>query len=188
VELSPPFLFHSVARVASTQCTAINGGHPLRLVHTSAMSASGKPSPPHSPLFNATSLVPSHFTPPLSLYAGPRASPVPRAAPQPKGPTPSLSLSSGAIDHASELCLSIAHRPRFDSAPRTMSGRCTEVHGCFPWTSSRGSSSRRPSLAGPRRAPGGPRRGLSTASASVHAMPGGAPLLRSSAVCSLAIG
>jgi hypothetical protein len=111
--------------------------HPLRLVRTSVVSASGKPSPPHSPLFSATSSVPSHLTPPLSSYAGPRASPEPRAAPQPEGPTPSPLLSS------------VVHPPRFDLASGTVSVKCTEIHGCFLWTSSRGSSSRRPSLAAP---------------------------------------
>jgi hypothetical protein len=121
------------------------------LVCTSAVSASGKPSPSRSPLFSANSLVPSHLTPHLSPYAGPRASPKPRAAPRPEGPAPSPPLSSDAVDRAGELCLSIVRPPRFDSALGTVSGRCTEVHGCFPWTSSRRSSSRRPSLAAPCR-------------------------------------
>jgi hypothetical protein len=150
---SPPFLSHGAARIASTQCMAIKGGHPLRLIRTSAVSASGKLSPPHSPLFSATSSVPSHLTPPLSPYAGPRASPEPRAAPQPKEPAPSPPLSSSTIDRADELRLSVVRPPRFDSVPGTMSGRCTEVHGCFLWTSSHRSSSHRPSLAVPHRAP-----------------------------------
>jgi hypothetical protein len=149
VTSSPP-LSHGVARVASTQCMAIKGGHPLYLVHTSTVSASGKPSPPRSPLFSATLLVPSHLTPPLSLYAGPRASPEPRAAPRPEGLAPSSTLSSDTVDRADELCLSVVQPPRFNSTPGTMSGRCTEVHRCFPWTSSSGSSSHRPSLAAPR--------------------------------------
>jgi hypothetical protein len=37
-EPSPPFLSHGAARVASMQCTAIKGGQPLRLIHTSAVS------------------------------------------------------------------------------------------------------------------------------------------------------
>jgi hypothetical protein len=124
----------------------------LHPVCTSVVSASGKPSSSRSPLFSTTSSVPSHLTPPLSPYAGPRAPPGPIAAPQPEGPAPSPSLSSGVVDRASELRLSVVHPPRFDSAPGTMSGRCTEVHGCFPCTSSRGPSNRRPSLAVPRRA------------------------------------
>jgi hypothetical protein len=123
--------------------------HPVR---TSVVSASGKPSPSRSPIFSTTSSVPSHLTPPLSPYAGPRAPPGPIAAPQPEGPAPSPLLSSGVVDSASELRLSVVHPPRFDSAPGTMSGRCTEVHGCFPCTSSREPSNRRPSLAVPRRA------------------------------------
>jgi hypothetical protein len=46
-----PLSLLAQARVAPTQCTTIKGGHPLRLICTSAVSASGKPSPPHSPLF-----------------------------------------------------------------------------------------------------------------------------------------
>jgi hypothetical protein len=148
-EPPPHFLSHGTACIASTQCTAIKGGHPLRLVRTRVVSASGKPSPSHSPLFSTTSLVPSHLTSPLSPYAGPRASPEPRAARQPEGPAPSPPLSSDAVDHAGELRLFVIHPPRFDSAPGTVSGRCTEVYGCFPWTSSIGSSSHRSSLAAP---------------------------------------
>jgi hypothetical protein len=186
----PPSLSPDAAHVASTQCTTIKGGHPLRLVRTSIVSASGKPSPPHSPLFSTTSSVISHLTPPLSSCVGPRASPEPRAAPQPEGPTPSPLLSSSADDHVGELRLSVVRPPRFDSAPGTVSGRCAEVHECFPWTSSHGSSSHRPSLVVPRRAeaPCGPRRGLSMASASGLTVPGGAPSLGSLAVCSLVIG
>jgi hypothetical protein len=184
-ELSPPFLSHGVARVASTQCTTIKGGHPLRLVCTSVVSASDKPSPPYSPLFSTTSSVLSHLTPPLSPYAGPRASPEPRAAPQPEGPAPSPSLSSGAVDGAGELCLSVVHPPRFDSAPGTVSGRCAEVHGYFPWAVQSPAITGSASVA--HCAPYGHRRGLSTASASVHAMPGGTPSLGSSVVCSLAV-
>jgi hypothetical protein len=189
-EPSPPVLSHGTARVASTQSTAIKGGHPLRLVRTNATSTSGKPSPPHSPLFSTTSSVPSHLTPPLSPYTGPRTSPEPRTALEPEGLAPSPPLSSDAVDHAGELRLSIIFPPRFDSTPGTISGRCAEVQGCFPWTSSRGSSNRRTSLAAPRRVPTpcGPRHGLSMASASGHTMPGGAPSLGSSAVCSLAVG
>jgi hypothetical protein len=133
------------------QCTTIKG-HPLRLVRISIVSASGKPSPSHSPLFFATSSVISHLTPPLSSCAGSRASPEPRAPPQPEGPAPSSLLSSNADDHVGELRLSVVCPPHFDSALGTVSGRCVEVHECFPWTSSHGSSSHRPSLAVPRRA------------------------------------
>jgi hypothetical protein len=125
------------------------GGHPLHLVRTNTVSASGKMSPWRSPLFSTTSSVPSYLTPPLSPYVGPRASPEPRATPRPEGPAPSLTLSSGAVDCAGELRLSVARPPYFNSVPRTVSGRCTEVHGCFPWTSSPGPSSHRPSLAAP---------------------------------------
>jgi hypothetical protein len=144
-------------------------GRPLHLVCTSAVFAPGKPSPSCLPLFFATSSVPSHLTPPLSPCVGPIALPEPRATPRPEGPSPSLplsfgaidrakgpapspSLSSGAIDRASELRLSVIHPPLFDSTPGTVSGRCAEVHGCFSWTSSRGSSSRWLSPAAPRRA------------------------------------
>jgi hypothetical protein len=51
---------------------------------------------------------------------------------------------------AVELRRSVVCPPRFDSVPGTMSGRCAEVHGFLLRTSSRGSSSLRPSLAGPR--------------------------------------
>jgi hypothetical protein len=128
---------------------------PSAAVRISIVSASGKPSPSHSPLFFATSSVISHLTPPhppLSSCAGSRASPEPRAPPQPEGPAPSSLLSSNADDHVGELRLSVVCPPRFDSALGTVSGRCVEVHECFPWTSSHGSSSHRPSLAVPRRA------------------------------------
>jgi hypothetical protein len=65
-----------------------------------------------SPLFFTTSSVPSHLTPPLSPYAGPRASPEPRASPQPEGPAPSPSLSSGAVDYTGEFCPSVTRLPR----------------------------------------------------------------------------
>jgi hypothetical protein len=151
-EPSPPLLSPGTARVASTQCMAIKGGHPLHLVRTSAVSAPGKPSPQRLPLFSATLSVPSHLTPPLSPCVGPRALPEPRVTPRPGGPAPSPPLSSGAIDRVSELHLSVVHPPRFDSAHGTVSGRCAEVHGCFPWTSSHRPSYRRPLLAAPRHA------------------------------------
>jgi hypothetical protein len=83
------------------------------------VSASGKPSPPHSPLFFATSSVPSHLTPPLSLYAGPRASPGPRAAPQPEGSAHSLLLSPTS---PSSALLALIQRlgPCQAGAPRSM--------------------------------------------------------------------
>jgi hypothetical protein len=117
------------------------------------MSAAGEPSPPHSPLFSVTSLVPSHLTPPLYPYTRSRASPDPRAVPQPEGPAPSPTLSSGTVDRTGELRFSVVRPPRFDSAPGTVSGTCTKVHGCFPWTSSHVLSSHRPSLAAPHCAP-----------------------------------
>jgi hypothetical protein len=101
---------------------------------------------------SATSSVLSHLTPPLSPCVGSRASPDLRAAPRPEGPAPSPPLSSGAIDCVGELRLSVVHPPRFDLASGTVLGRCAEVHGCFPWTSSRGQPSRRSSLAAPCRA------------------------------------
>jgi hypothetical protein len=164
------------------------GGHPLHLVCTSVVSASGKPSPPCSPLFSATSSRPSPLTPPLYPYTDPRASLEPRAAPRPEGPAPSPSLSSDTIDRVDELRLSVVRPHRFDSAPGTMSGRCAEVHGYFPWTSSRGPSSRQPSLAAPRCAPCGPRCAMSMASASGHAVPGDASSLGLTSVRSLAVG
>jgi hypothetical protein len=90
--------------------------------------------------------------PPLSPYAGSRASPEPIAAPRPEEPAPSPSLSSGVVDHVGELRLYVIHPPRFDSALGIVLARCAKVHGCFPWTSSRGPSSRRPSLAAPHHA------------------------------------
>jgi hypothetical protein len=51
------------------QCTVIKGGHPRCLVCTSTVSASGKPSPLHSPLDSDTPSVPSHLTPPFSPCA-----------------------------------------------------------------------------------------------------------------------
>jgi hypothetical protein len=125
----------------------------LLVIHAlDLLSASGKLPPSCLASVPTTLSVPSHLTPPLSQYAGSRASPEPRAAPRPDGTAPSLPLSSGAVDRAGELRLFVVHPPCFDSAPGTMSGRCAEVHGCFPWTSSHGSSSHRPSLAVPRRA------------------------------------
>jgi hypothetical protein len=75
----------------------------------------------------ATLSVSSHLTPPLSPCVGSRASPEPRAAPRPEGSAPSPSLSSGAIDRAGELRLSVVRPPRFYSAPGIVSGRCAEV-------------------------------------------------------------
>jgi hypothetical protein len=152
------------------------------------LSASGKLSPPRLASVPATLSVPSHLTPPLAPCAGPRASPKPGVAPQPEGLAPSPPLSFGAVDRTGELCLSIVHPPRFDPAPGTVSGRCVDVHGCFPWTSSHRSSSHRPSLAAPCRALCGPRRGLSTVSASRHTVPGHASSLGSTSMHSLAIG
>jgi hypothetical protein len=163
------------------------------------VSAPGKPSPLCLPLFSAISSVLSYRTPPISPCAVPRALPEPIATPRPEGLSPSPPLSSGAIDHASELRLSVIYPPRFDSAPGTVSGRCIEVHGCFLWISSHELSSRRPSLAEPRHTPAsrasaaryascGHRRGLSTTSASGHAVPGDAPSLGSTFVHSLAVG
>jgi hypothetical protein len=125
------------AHIASMQCTTIKRGHTLHLVYTSAVSAFGKPSLPRSPLFSTTSSVLSHLTPPRSPYAGPRASPELRVAPRPEGPAPSLSLSSSTVDCNGELRLSVVRPPRFDSPLGIVSGRCAEVHECFPWTSSR---------------------------------------------------
>jgi hypothetical protein len=115
------------------------------------LSAFGKLPPSCLTSVAATLSVSSHLTPPLSPCAGPRASTEPRAAPRPEGPAPSPQLTFGVVDHAGELRLFVVHPPRFDSAFGTVSGKCTEVHGCFPWTSFHGPCSRRPSLAVPRR-------------------------------------
>jgi hypothetical protein len=81
---------------------------------------------------STTSSVPSHLTPPLSPCVGPRALPEPKAAPQPKGLAPSPPLSSGAIDCAGEVRLSVVCPPRYNSAPGTMSGRCTRGPQMLP--------------------------------------------------------
>jgi hypothetical protein len=112
--------------------------------------ASGKSSPPCSPLFSTTPLVPSYLSPPLSPCVGPGASPDLVAAPRPGGPAPSSPLSSSAVDRAGEFHISIIHPPRCNLVPWTVSGRCAEGHGCAPWRPSYGSSSHRPSLAAPR--------------------------------------
>jgi hypothetical protein len=98
---------------------------PLHLVRTSAVSTSGKPSPPHPPMFSTASSVPSRLTPPLSPYAGPRASPEPRATPQPEGLAPSLLLSSGTVDRVGEFRPSVSRLPRFELGLSTVSGECT---------------------------------------------------------------
>jgi hypothetical protein len=140
-EQSPPILSPGAARVASTQCTTTKGGHPLHLVYTSAVSASGKLSPLRLPMFPTTSSMPSHLT-----HLSPRMQ-VPEFRQSPELlPDPKDWYRNG------ELRLSVVCPPRFDSAPGTVSGRCVEVHECFLWTSSRGSSSRRASQAAPRRA------------------------------------
>jgi hypothetical protein len=90
------------------------------------------------PLFSATSSVPSHLTPPLSPYAGPRASPEPRAAPQPEGPTPSPPLSSGAVDRAGEFRPSVARLPRCELGLSIVSGEYTVGWGSLRCTSCRG--------------------------------------------------
>jgi hypothetical protein len=113
---------------------------------------SGKLPPLRLASVPATLSVPNHLTPPFSLCAGSRTSPEPRATPRLEGPAPSPPLSSDAINRAGELCLSVIRPPRFDSLLGTVSVRCAEVHGCFPWTSSRGPSNRRASLAAPRHA------------------------------------
>jgi hypothetical protein len=126
----------------------------LLVVHAiSLLSAPGKPSPPRSPLFSATPSVPSHLTPPLSPWTGPGASPDLRAAPRPEGPASSPPLSSGAIDRAGELRISVVRPHRCDLVCWTMSGRCAEGHGCTLWTPSHGSSNRRPPQPAPRGVP-----------------------------------
>jgi hypothetical protein len=82
------------ACVASTQYMAIKGGHLCISSTPRAVSASGKPSPPHPPLFSVASSVPSHFSPPLSPYAGPGASLSFRAAFWTKKATPSPSSTA----------------------------------------------------------------------------------------------
>jgi hypothetical protein len=106
----------------------------LHLIRTRAVSASGKPSPPHPPLFSTASSVPSHLTPPLSPYTDPRASPEPNAAPQSEGPTPSPPLSFDAITRTGELCPSIARLPRCELGLSIMSGECTMGWGSLRCT------------------------------------------------------
>jgi hypothetical protein len=98
---------------------------PLHLVRTSTVSTSGKPSPLHPPMFSTASSVPSRLTPPLSPYVGPRASPEPRATPQPEGLAPSPPLSSGAVDRIGEFRPSVARLPRFELGLSIVSGECT---------------------------------------------------------------
>jgi hypothetical protein len=69
------------------------------------------------------------------------ASPDFKDTPQPEGPAPSPPLSSSALDHASELRISIVCPPHCDLVPWTMSGRCAEGHGCALSTPSHGPSS-----------------------------------------------
>jgi hypothetical protein len=109
------------------------------------LSAFGKPSPPCSPLFSIVPSVQSHLTPPLSSCTDPGALLELGVAPQPEELTPSPSLSSGAVDRASELRISVACPPHCELVLSTMSGRCTMVHGqrmCSP--------SRRPPPTTPR--------------------------------------
>jgi hypothetical protein len=133
-EPSPP----SLPPCTGLHCPHAKRGYkrrpPLRLVHTHVGSASGKPSPQHLPLFSAASLVSSHLTPPLSPYAGPRASPKPRAAPQPEGPAPSLLLSSGTVDRAGEFRPSVACLPRCEQGLSTVSGESTVGWGSLRCT------------------------------------------------------
>jgi hypothetical protein len=117
------------------------------------LSASGKPSPPRSPLFSATLPVPSHLTPLLSPCAGPGASPYLGAVPRTEGPTPSPPLSYRAVDRAGELRISVVRPPRWNLEPWIVSCRCVEGHGCAPWTPSHGLSSHRPPPPMPRGAP-----------------------------------
>jgi hypothetical protein len=123
-EPSPP----SLPPYAGSRCPHALRGYkrrpPLHLVRTRAVSASGKPSPPHPPLFSAAPSVPSHLTPPLSSYTGPRVSPEPRAAPQPEGLAPSPPSSIGAVDRAGEICPSVARLPRCELGLLTVSGEC----------------------------------------------------------------
>jgi hypothetical protein len=98
-----------------------------------------------SPLFSATSLAPSHLTPPLSPYTGPRASPEPRAAPQPEGPAPSPPLNSGVVDRAGEFCPSIARRPHCELGLSIMLGECTMGWGSLRCTPCCGLAASEPS-------------------------------------------
>jgi hypothetical protein len=97
-----------------------------------------------SPLFFATSSVPSHLTPPLSPCACPGASPELGVAPRPEEPTPSPPLSSGVVDRAGELHISVARPPHCELVLSTVSGRCVVVHGRHPYSPSHRPSSRRP--------------------------------------------
>jgi hypothetical protein len=114
------------------------------------LSASGKPSPQRSPLFSTTLSVPSRLTPPLSPCVGPGASLELGVAPRPEGPTPLPSLSSDAVDRASELHISVACPPHCELVLSIMSGRCTVVHGRHPCSPSRRPSSRWPPPPAPR--------------------------------------
>jgi hypothetical protein len=119
----------SLSPCAGPRCPHAMHGYktrsPLCLIRTRAMSAFGKPSPPHPPLFSTTPSVLSRLTRLPSSCAGPRASPEPRAAPQPEGPAPSPPLSSNAVDRAGEFCPSVACLPRCELGLSIMPGECT---------------------------------------------------------------
>jgi hypothetical protein len=104
---------------------------PLRLVCPRAVSVSGKPSPPHPPLFSTASSLPSHLTLPLSPYVGPRVSPEPRAAPQIEGPTPSPPLSFDTVDRVGDFRPSVARLPHCELGLSTVSGECVVGWGSF---------------------------------------------------------
>jgi hypothetical protein len=119
------------ARVAPTQHAIIKRG-PLLFgcPRPPPLSPSGKPPRSEPPLFSTTPSVPSQLTLPPSPCAGPRASPEPRAAPWPKGPAPSPSLSSGTVDRAGELCSSVAHLCHHELEIPTVSGGFAVCFGC----------------------------------------------------------
>jgi hypothetical protein len=95
---------------------------PLHLVHNCAMSASGKPSPPHHLcFFPSAPSVPSRITPPLSLCVGPGAPQVPGVASSPVQVTPSLPVS---------FRLLVARPPSYELVLLAMSGGFTMRLGC----------------------------------------------------------
>jgi hypothetical protein len=128
-----PLSLLAQACVAPTQCAAIREDPPVHLSLPPPLPPSDKPSPPHPPLFSAAPSVPSHLTPPLSLYAGPRAVLEPRAAPQPEGRAPPPPLSSGAVDRAGEFCPSVARLPHFELGLSTVPGKCTVGWGSLQY-------------------------------------------------------
>jgi hypothetical protein len=61
-------------------------------------------------------------------------------------PPPFAPLSSGAVDHGGELCISVTRRPHCELVLSTVSGGCTMAHGCFLWAPSHRPTNRHPAL------------------------------------------